>query len=253
MKKMAEICTVNFFNELGVQIKLDGTFGDSEWAENCGQFIQDYKLQLYNHILLHYNMDAMEIEEYTPNDYAQKYFYPLYGRELIRVYHTLFIDYNPLANTDVTTSESYNDTSSNTRTYDSSYDRTGIDSVVASGEDNHNYETEENTTEDKLTTYDDTANYNPTAKSEQSDKGNSKTEYGKTLTSNYGSGEAHSGTDSDEGAKEYSRDIHRVGNIGITSNQRLLEQELSLRAKNSFIDYLVSFLVSVFSTGTWTD
>lgn len=242
--KMGDFCTEEFFNALGVAM------GESD----CATFIIENKLPLHIHMLLNYNMDILsDLETQTPAYIATNLIAPKYGTALIRLYQALTANYSPLNNTDVTTTENLTQEGSGEKTYNSSNAKTGTDGLSTSGTDSTSYSDTVDDTTDSSTTYDNVSNFNPTVKSEHDLTGTSGVTYGKTTTTTYNSTDSHNGTDSESNNLSYEKEIHRVGNIGITPNQRLVELEIGLRLRNNLFTHIASFLVESLSSGIWTD
>ena len=250
MKKLSELCNEDFFNALGVAL------GESD----CAQFIIDSKVGLHIHILLNYDMPIhSELKDQTPAYLATNYFAPLYGQTLIKLFNALTIEYNPLHNTDVTTTENANSSFEHTSEYDSDKKKTGSDREILGGKDSYSNTVTENNTHNYSTTYDDISldvtdkTGKPTTQATHAYSDEGETSYGKNTTLSYGSTESHEGSDTNSGSDESHRGIHRVGNIGITPNQRLIEIELNLRLRNQFFSQITAFLVEAFASGLWGD
>lgn len=242
--KMGDFCTEDFFNALGVAI------GES----NCATFIINNKIALHIHILLNYNMDVLsELEEQEPEYIASNFIAPKYANTLIRLYDALTINYGILNNTDVTTTENLSQEGSGEKTFNSLISKTGNDENKLSGTDLTDYNDSVDDTSNFSTTYDNISDYNPTTKSEHNLTGKSTTTYGKGSKTEYNIEDSHTGTDSELSNLSYEKEIHRVGNIGITPNQRLVELEINLRLRNNFFEHIACFLVDSLSSGIWSD
>lgn len=242
--KMGDFCTEEFFNALGVAM------GESD----CATFIIENKLPLHIHMLLNYNMDILtDLETQTPAYIATNLIAPKYGTALIRLYQALTANYSPLNNTDVTTTENLTQEGSGEKTFDSTIHKNGYDENKLSGTDFTDYDDSLDDTSNFSTTYDNISDYRPTAKSEHDLKGISHTTYGKGSRTDYDIEDSHTGTDSESNNLTYEKEIHRVGNIGITPNQRLVELEVGLRLRNNLFTHIASFLVESLSSGIWTD
>ena len=206
-------------------------------------------------IELNFDMEAMEyFADWDSRDLAF-FFADKYANSLDRVLQALEINYGVLDNTDVTTTENVRTVGSDDLTHGKTLTKGGVDTDSHRGNDSNQSHLTNDLAEGFSTTYDDATtpdtNYRPTQKNTHVADSSSQNTYNSDIQHNYQSNVTASGTDSRDTEETVNRGTHRKGNIGITPNQRLVELELSLRAKNRFFNYITSMLVETFSSGVW--
>lgn len=248
--KMSDICTSEFFGYVSTRLaSLDYT--------HLSSYVSGHTDSLIMNIELNFDMNAMEYFHDWDIRHLAYFFADKYANSLDRVLQALEINYGVLDNTDVTTTENIKTVGNDNLTHGKTLTKGGNDTDSHRGNDLNESHLTNDLAEGFSTTYDDATiqntNYRPTQKNTHKADSSSMNTYNSDIQHNYNSNITASGTDSRDTEETVNRGTHRKGNIGITPNQRLVELELSLRAKNGFFNYITSMLVETFSSGVWGD
>lgn len=247
---MSDICTDEFFSHVSHRVLTLSYTDLSNYIEANGD-------SLAVNIALNFDMDALNCFDDWDIRHLAYFFADKYANSLDRVLKALEINYGVLDNTDVTTTENIRTVGSDDLTHGKTLTKGGNDTDSHRGNDLNQSHLTNDLAEGFSTTYDDATtpntNYRPTQKNTHVADSSSMNTYNSDIQHNYQSNITASGTDSRDTEETVNRGTHRKGNIGITPNQRLVELELSLRAKNRFFNYITSMLVETFSSGVWSD
>lgn len=147
-----------------------------------------------------------------------------------RVYNALTAEYSPIENTD--RYESTTDTT--TRKKDLSEERNGTSGLNGSTTAKASGEGSSSNTQSVAAYNSETFSNN-----EKNDISNTTSENNSTTTTNNASSNATLTSDEDE-ETTFVHENHTHGNIGVTTNQAMINEELKLRADNDFISYVVA-------------
>lgn len=249
--KMSDICTPSFFQTVAVTLSGFGYADKEPLGNEFMQFFNSNQEALSYDILFNYNFPVSETYELNEIAVLSRFFVFKYHRSLYRVYVALFTDYGVFDNTDVTTNEETNTDTTDNIVYGKKVYHLGSDSSAKTGSDAYNDDITSESTSNSFTTYDDTEHYKPTSKTEHELKSGGQTIYNNTLTDTYNSREENIGNDERTIDDDKQRNVHRKGNIGITSNQKMGTDEMILRVHNNMHKYVISMLVETFSKGIW--
>lgn len=204
---MTDITTVSFFQELGTAV--GGT---------AGEFISDCAGALNLHFLAHYSglyaLPAFAATSVMTDEIRARYCAYRFGLSAQKVFDALNAEYDPLANTSVTETES-NDGTDVAR-------RTGTDTSNLTNSSTTHY----GTTFDSPTEHE-------TGKS--SSTAASSVTYGRTDTIEHG--------------KEVTKT--KNGNIGVMPTQDLMGLEYRARIRMNMFEFLSVVLCMCFSCGVW--
>lgn len=243
--KMSELCDSTFFEDVATQFNVLG-------YEDLKTFIYNNSDSLAYNIKFNYNMPVLDEFKDESQHYLALFFANKYGDSLSRVFEALTIKYGVLDNTDVTTVVDRD--MGDDITFGKRIDRKGNDTFRHGGKDTTTNRVQSDNYNNFSTTYDDVSDATgkkPTTNSTHDSISTIEQDYNSHNISEYNSYTQDSGDEN----RDVTEDIttHRKGNIGITPNQRLVELELNLRAKNKIFDYITSMIVQTFSSGTWGD
>lgn len=249
--KMSDICTTSFFQTVYATLSSLGYADKEPLGNEFMNFFNSNQEELHYDILFNYNFPVSETYELNEIAVLSRFFAFKYHRSLYRVYVALFTDYGVFDNTDVTTNEEKFTDIVDTMVHGKISSHLGTDSSTKTGEDKYTDDITSESTSNSFTTYDNTEDYKPTSRTEHRLKSGGKTEYGNALTDIYNSRTENSGSDRRHNDEDEERNVHRKGNIGITSNQKMGTDEMILRVHNNMHKYVISMLVETFSKGIW--
>ena len=230
LTQLSEICDKQFFTHLS---------GMYQPGDIIAGFLDTYSDELAVHFLVNYSkMPIMEGLVGRSDQY--KLVYARFGKSLLELAKTLYQEYNPLHNVDVTEVES--NEGSDTHTY-SGTDTTTLVRQHTGTE----YEQTENSALTSGSTYDNTnvADMKPISKTthefttEQGtdSTGESTVEYGKELEMEYG--------------RETTKT--RKGNVGVMPTQDLLTLEYYTRMRITLFSAVVRACCETLASGVWED
>lgn len=205
-KYLTDICTEAFFNELGTIV-----------AGTAGSFIMTYKESLVVHFIVNYN-NLRSLDGYDNIDTAHiaHYIGHRFKESIQKVYDAVNIQYNPLANYKMDTTETHS----------------GEDSNERSGTDTSSSVTPSKTTH-YATTFEDRTTDRKTGVVEHEYSG--EVEYGRTDTLTHG----------------HIIETNKEGNNGIRTIQETLESEMDMRIRRNMFEFIASCVVYSLSCGMW--
>lgn len=204
------------------------------------QFTEDDKMVTINNILC----ECAELEILFPDYDMCKAMIGLWSRFNLptweRIYKASLMEYNPIENYNRTEIETINSSDTDSHTGNDVTKHTGTDTQLTSttGKETNNGN---DTNLNKVTGYNgnqmvdhDQATLNHSHTIEDTNTGSNATNYGKTETLTHGETISRVG--------ENTRENHTSGNIGVTTSQQMLEQEIDISYKiNIFSIILESF------------
>ena len=221
----------------GVKLSVLGMYhwDDSLFSEMVypSQFTNDEKQTVVQNILA----ECAELEILFPDWGILKSMIGLWSKLELpvwqRIYTAALKEYNPIENYNRTEIETIDDEHSDTHSGNDVSRLSGVDSQSASNtETNSGTDTATN----KITAYDSNTLYTHDSSDVVhghivSDSGSASTTYGRTDTLTHGLVRSFDG--------EITRENHTTGNIGITTSQQMLEQEIEISAKLNVIKMIV--------------
>lgn len=207
-KLLTDICTEGFFLELGTIIS--GT---------AGAYIMSYKESLAVHFIVNYSgLRSLEGYDNIDNANIAHYIGHRYKESIQKVFDALNIQYSPLANykMDTTETNSGNDTNR----------RSGTDTSSS---------TLPSTTTHYATTFDDQAHEREVGKTEHTYSGG--VTYGRTDTLTHG----------------HIVSTNKEGNNGVRTIQEIIDSEIDMRIRRNMFEFLAVCIVQALSCGVWED
>lgn len=213
MANLAEICSEDFFRELGFAIKAEyPTVIDND---NAGEWVQRSAKQLSVYTKLNYGkLIALDTFDLTTNDLVQ-FIASRYALSLGKIYEAIKKEYDPLANTSVKETENNSGTDTSKRG--------GSDSSSTTGSTSTHY----------ATTFDNPNTENETGKTTYTGTGN--VTYGRTDTLQHG--------------KNVTRS--KDGNIGVMPTQNLLNLEYETRLRRTMFNAVITCVCICLTSGVW--
>lgn len=215
---------------LGLYHMDDGLFSEMVYPSG---FTLDDKQTVVGNILA----ECAELECLFPDADTLKTMIGLWSKLNIFVWNRIFsasqLEYNPIENYNRTEIETIDDEHSDTHSGNDVSRLSGVDSQSTSNtETNSGTDTGTN----KITAYDSNTLYTHDSSDVVhghivSDSGSASTTYGRTDTLTHGLVRSFDG--------EITRENHTTGNIGITTSQQMLEQEIEISAKLNVIKMIV--------------
>ena len=200
-------------------------------------FTSDEKQTTVGNILA----ECAELECLFPDPDTMKTMIGLWSKLNISVWERIFtasqLDYNPIENYNRTELETISDDRTDTHSGNDVNRLSGTDTETTSGS-NTQTNAGTDTQTNSITSYDSNTQYLHDTSSLQhghtvtdNGSGSASTSYGKTETLMYGEKVVHEG--------DITRNNHTSGNIGVTTSQQMLEQEIEISAKLNVIKMIV--------------
>lgn len=161
-----------------------------------------------------------------------------------QMWRSMHLKYNPI--------ENYNRFTDNKRTVDQQYDANnsnslgGSDSTQLSGTDSTK-DSDSDTTENEVSAFNEVS-YQPKNKSTVKYGKKSDVDYGRKDTTSYGRTSTDILHDTHHDTDEFHEHVH--GNIGVTTTQQMIEQELKLRQKSVY-SYIADSFADKFVLSVW--
>ena len=243
----------------------------------CSEMTNEDKQTIIDNILI----ELAELEVIYPNPDFMKHAIGAWSWKEVpvwdRIYAAAMAEYNPIENYNRT--EVSSETGNNSRSGHSfgSETHSGTDRVAHSGTDASQTAntikhtgtiTDANTGSDTLTTnraaFDsntlvttgtDTTQHGHTLtktfNDTESDTGNASVTHGENVNTSYGHQVAQSGSNSESGTNHLTRNSHISGNIGVTTSQQMLEQELLVAPKLNVYNYIIESFKNRFCLEVW--
>lgn len=194
-----------------------------------------------------------------------------------RIYAAAQKEYNPIENYNRTEETTETGSDSRTDTGSGSETHSGKDTVQNSGSDSSQTSSTTTTTGTHTDTNSgtDTATHTRTAfdsnspvttdtdttqhghvlttgvNDSVSESGSASVTHGQKIETTYGAGLTTSSSNSSTGENEVTRESHMFGNIGVTTSQQMLEQELIVSPKLNVYNYIVQSFKNRFCIEVW--
>lgn len=200
-------------------------------------FTSDEKQTVVQNILA----ECAELECLFPAADTMRSMIGLWSKLNLSVWERIFtasqLDYNPIENYNRTEIETISDDRTDTHSGSDINQSSGVDSESGSST-NTSTHSGTDTNIQSIQSY-DSNNYQPHDKNElthghvisDSNSGSASTTYGKTDTYTHGEKIVHEG--------DITRENHTTGNIGVTTSQQMLEQEIEVSAKLNVMKMIV--------------
>lgn len=205
-KLLTDICTQEFFQELGTIIS--GT---------AGNYIMTYRSSLEVHFIVNYSgLKSLTGYDNIDNAHIAHYIGHRYKESIQKVFDALNIEYNPIANYKMDTTETHS----------------GEDSNERSGSDTASSVTPSKTTH-YATTFEDRTTDRKTGVVEH--EYSAEVEYGRTDTLTHG----------------HVIETNKEGNNGIRPIQEVLDMEIDMRIRRNMFEFIASCVVYSLSCGMW--
>ena len=200
-------------------------------------FTSDEKQTTVGNILA----ECAELECLFPDPNTMKTMIGLWSKLNISVWERIFtasqLEYNPIENYNRTELETISDDRTDTHSGNDVNRLSGTDTETTSGS-NTQTNAGTDTQTNSITSYDSNTQYVHDTSSLQhghtvtdNGSGSASTSYGKTETLTHGEQIVHEG--------DITRNNHTSGNIGVTTSQQMLEQEIEVSAKLNVIKMIV--------------
>lgn len=185
--------------------------------------------------------ECAELECLFANPDTMKTMIGLWSKLNISVWERIFtasqLDYNPIENYNRTELETISDDRTDTHSGNDVNRLSGTDTETTSGS-NTQTNAGTDTQTNSITSYDSNTQYVHDTSALQhghtvtdNGSGSASTSYGKTETLTHGEKVVHEG--------DITRNNHTSGNIGVTTSQQMLEQEIEVSAKLNVIKMIV--------------
>ena len=185
--------------------------------------------------------ECAELECLFPDPDTMKTMIGLWSKLNISVWERIFtasqLEYNPIENYNRTELETISDDRTDTHSGNDVNRLSGTDTETTSGS-NTQTNAGTDTQTNSITSYDSNTQYVHDTSSLQhghtvtdNGSGSASTSYGKTETLTHGEQIVHEG--------DITRNNHTSGNIGVTTSQQMLEQEIEVSAKLNVIKMIV--------------
>ena len=185
--------------------------------------------------------ECAELECLFPDPYTMKTMIGLWSKLNLSVWERIFtasqLEYNPIENYNRTELETISDDRTDTHSGNDVNRLSGTDTETTSGS-NTQTNAGTDTQTNSITSYDSNTQYVHDTSSLQhghtvtdNGSGSASTSYGKTETFTHGEQIVHEG--------DITRNNHTSGNIGVTTSQQMLEQEIEVSAKLNVIKMIV--------------
>ena len=219
---------------LGLYKSDSGLFSEMVYPSG---FTADEKQTTVGNILA----ECAELECLFADPDTMKTMIGLWSKLNISVWERIFtasqLEYNPIENYNRTELETISDDRTDTHSGDDINKMSGTDTETTSGS-NTQTNSGTDTQTNSITSYDSNTQYVHDTSSLQhghtvtdNGSGSASTSYGKTETLTHGEKVVHEG--------DITRNNHTSGNIGVTTSQQMLEQEIEVSAKLNVIKMIV--------------
>ena len=225
----------------GERLSIVGLYNSDNGLFNDMVFPQGFTVDEKQTVVQNILVECAELELLFPDRDFMKSMIPLWSKINVSVWNRIFTEskltYNPI--------ENYNRTETETITDSRTDAHSGID-VVHTGSMNTAQSsatstqtgTGNDTQINKQTAYESVAEYvhdssmmDSTRNNSESTSGNGTESLERTDTTTHGEQIAHNGTN--------TRENHTAGNIGVTTSQQMLEQEIEVAAKLNVMQMIV--------------
>ena len=243
----------------------------------CSEMTNEDKQTIIDNIL----MELAELEVIYPDPVFMRHAIGAWSWKEVptwdRIYAAAMAEYNPIENYNRTEVSSENGNNSRSGQSSGSETHSGTDTVEHSGTDasqtsNTNAHTgtitDANTGSDTLTnnraafdsntlvtTGTDTTQHGHTLtktfNDTETDTGSASVTHGETVDTTYGHKVAQTGSNSESGTNHLTRNSHISGNIGVTTSQQMLEQELLVAPKLNVYNYIIESFKNRFCLEVW--
>ena len=244
----------------------------------CSEMTNDDKDTIINNILMEY----AQLEVIYPDPVFMKHAIGAWSWKEVptwdRIYAAALAEYNPIENYNRTETSSETGTSSHTENTNGSETHSGTDTESHSGTDtstnnstvnNRGSNTETNSgynsTAHTVYAYDSNAAVNTGSDNTQTGNTNNKNinetttingsnnlKHGETISNQYGHKVSQTGNNTGSGTNKVTRESHIAGNIGVTTSQQMLEQELLVSPKLNVYNYIMESFKNRFCIEVWS-